>query len=97
MAGFANPRLYAAAAVLWWSAALPLLADARPQGAADTTKHRHDAPLRFEPPAAGPAQQGDANYAACIDQPSPDGATSDCHALLRAAPAAKPKTKPRPR
>jgi hypothetical protein len=48
-------------------------------------------PLRFDPPAAGPAQRGNAGYDACIDQPSPDGASIDCQALATAAPTHPPK------
>lgn len=49
-------------------------------------------PLRYDPPAAGPAAS-DAAYDACIDHPSPDGLTMDCQALQRPAPA-KPHRKP---
>ena len=63
-------------------------AAARPQAA---PKPRAEAPLRFDPPAAGPAQRANPGYDACIDQPSPDGAAIDCQALLRPAGTARPR------
>ncbi|MBI3346353.1 MAG: hypothetical protein HY020_03975 [Burkholderiales bacterium] len=95
MAGFANTRRCTAAALLCWAAVLPQLADAHPHGAASAPKHGNDAPLRFDPPAAGTPQQSNANYDACIDHPSPDGVAVDCQALLRTPPTAKAKARPR--
>lgn len=84
----------AALGVFCLAATLAMQAGARPQQAAAAPKHRNDAPLRFDPPAAGPAQRDRASYEACIEQPSPDGAAFDCQALLR--PAATARLKPRP-
>jgi len=95
MAGFAYPRPYAALALVCACAMLPLTTAAKPQAA--TSKHRNDAPLHFDPPAAGPAQAGNAahpGYDACIEQPSPDGAAIDCQALAAQAPA-KAKAQPK--
>lgn len=89
MAGFTDKSWHAALAALCLAALLTPPTLARPQPAAP--KPRSDAPLRFDPPAAGPVQRGNAGYEACIDQPSPDGAAIDCQALLRPASAAKPR------
>ncbi|MBV8036752.1 hypothetical protein [Roseateles sp.] len=88
MAGLAKPRLRAVLIVLC-VCAMPLLAAARPQAA--PPKHRNDAPLRFDPPAAGPLQRASTDYGACVDNPSPDGAAIDCQALVRTSTAPRPK------
>ncbi len=69
---------------------LPRPAASSPQESAP--KRRAAEPLRFDPPAAGPAHPS--AYQACIDAPSPDGLAIDCQALLKPPAAAKP---PRPR
>ncbi|MDR7267984.1 hypothetical protein J2X20_000613 [Pelomonas saccharophila] len=93
MAGFTTARL-CVALILVCVCAAPSLAAAKPQ--AMGAKARNDSkPLRFDPPAAGPTQPGNAGYDACVDQPSPDGATIDCQALQRTAVAAKPKPRRR--
>lgn len=89
MADIIDKSWQAAVAALCLAALLTPPASARPQ--APAPKPRAEAPLRFDPPAAGPAQRANPGYDACIDQPSPDGAAIDCQALLRPASAAKPR------
>ncbi|CAM3638245.1 hypothetical protein [Roseateles saccharophilus] len=83
MPGFATSRLRAAALLLGLGAML--------QPAVAAPKAHKQAPLRFDPPAAGPAQRANAGYEACIDNPTPDGLVIDCQALRTPAAAAKPK------
>ena len=79
-----------AIAALCIATALPLPAFAKPHAAA--AKSRGDAPLRFDPPAAGSQQQtSHAAYEACIEHPSPEGAPCNCEHLLQSQPAAKAK------
>jgi hypothetical protein len=92
MPGFTTARLCGALAILCL-ALLPMPAAAKPSPAAKPPSDSK--PLRFDPPAAGPAQPTSAGYDACIDQPSPDGAAIDCQALQRPAAAAKPKPRRR--
>lgn len=89
MTGFLDKSWHAAVAALCLAALLAPPAAARPQAA--PPKPRAQAPLRFDPPAAGPAQRANPGYDACIDQPSPDGAAIDCQALLRPAGTARPR------
>jgi hypothetical protein len=89
MTGSARMRSGAALIALGVALTLPLPAMAKPQATAG--KHRVDTPLRFDPPAAGPAQSSNVGYDACIDQPSPEGAPCDCQALMGASSTAKPK------
>jgi len=89
MKGMANARLGAAIVALCTVAALH--AHARPQAASGSTKQRQDAPLRFDPPAAGAPQQANAAYESCIANPSPDGVGCSCEHLLPGKPAAKPR------
>lgn len=86
MSGFATSRLRAAALLLGLVAMLQL--------AVAAPKAHKQAPLRFDPPAAGPAQRANAGYDACIDNPTPDGLVIDCQAL-RSPAAAKPKPRRR--
>lgn len=84
MSGLNTSRQCAAALLLGLGALL--------QPAVAAPKAHKQAPLRFDPPAAGPAQRGNGGYEACIDNPSPDGLAIDCQALRH--PAANAKTKP---
>ena len=89
LASSSHPAMLAVFTALWVASSLPVQASetptAAPRAASDATastpKRRVDKPLRFDPPAAGPARTH-ADYEACIDQPSPDGAACDCSALL---------------
>ena len=87
MSGLATQRLRAVALLICLGGALQLSAAA--------PKPRKQAPLRFDPPAAGPAQRNSAGYDACIDNPSPDGLGIDCQALLHQTPTAKAKLRRR--
>lgn len=89
MAGFDNPRRCAVLLVICACTTLPLLAHAKPRAA--SSKHRSDAPLHFDPPAAGHAPMANPGYDACIGQPSPDGAAIDCQALASGSTSARPK------
>jgi hypothetical protein len=83
MSGLDTSRRCAAAALLCLGALL--------QPAIAAPKANKQTPLRFDPPAAGPAQRGNADYDACIDNPTPDGLVIDCQALLRPATKTKPR------
>ena len=96
-----RPAVLAVFAALWAASCQPVQAGepsqvARqvahppaPDAAASAPKRRIDKPLRFDPPAAGP-MPANADYEACIGQPSLDGAAFDCSMLLP-RPAAKPR------
>jgi hypothetical protein len=93
LASSRRPATLAMLMALWAGLALPAQAGERLLATASTTasaaasmpRHRTDTPLRFDPPAAGPAHPR-ADYEACIDHPSPDGLACDCSALLPRAP-----------
>lgn len=105
LAASLRPAVLAVFAALWAASCQPVQAGepsqaahqvahqvphpAAPDAAASAPKRRVDKPLRFDPPAAGPAP-ANADYEACVGQPSPDGASFDC-SLLLPRPAAKPR------
>ena len=91
MPSMAKMRLCVAIVAVCAAAALPQLASAKPRVAANAHKVRNDAPLRFDPPAAGTPQRGSAAYDDCVDHPSPDGAAINCEHLRPLPQLAKPK------